>query len=60
VNLYGGNHVIKEPKVNAHRGENRSGIPVWYQIQIVQIPIFSDTDSGIFIFGTDTDNTRIL
>jgi hypothetical protein len=42
------------------RGENGSGIPVGYRIQIVQIPVFSDTDSSIFIFGTDTDNIRIL
>jgi hypothetical protein len=43
-----------------HRGENRSGIPVGYQIRIVQIPVFSDTDSSSFIFETDTVNTRIL
>jgi hypothetical protein len=42
------------------RGENGSGIPVGYLIRIVQIPVFSDTDSGIFIFGTDTGNTRVL
>jgi hypothetical protein len=30
------------------RGENGSGIPVGYQIRIVQIPVFSDTDSSIF------------
>jgi hypothetical protein len=44
----------------AFRGENGSGIPVGYRIRIVQIPVFSDTDSGSFIFGTDTGNTRIL
>jgi hypothetical protein len=42
------------------RGENGSSIPVGYHIRIVQIPVFSDTDSGIFIFGTDTGNTRIM
>jgi hypothetical protein len=36
------------------RGENGSGIPVGYRIRVVQIPVFSDTDSGSFIFGTDT------
>jgi hypothetical protein len=42
------------------RGENGSGIPVGYRIQIVQIPVFLDTNSSIFIFGMNTDNTRIL
>jgi hypothetical protein len=42
------------------RGENGSGIPVGYRIRVVQIPVFSDTDSGRFIFGTDTSNTWIL
>jgi hypothetical protein len=42
------------------RGENGSGIPVGYRIRVVQIPVFSDTDSGSFIFGTDTGNTWIL
>ena len=42
------------------RGENRSGIPAGYRIRIVQIPVFSDTDTDIFIFGTDTGNTRIV
>jgi hypothetical protein len=42
------------------RGENGSGIPVGYWIRVVQIPIFSDTDLGSFIFGTDTGNTWIL
>jgi hypothetical protein len=41
-------------------GENGSGIPVGYRIRIVQIPVFSDTDSGIFIFGANMCNTRIL
>jgi hypothetical protein len=43
-----------------HRGENRSGIPVGYRIRIMQIPVFSDTDSSSFIFEMDTVNTRIL
>jgi hypothetical protein len=42
------------------RGENGSGIPAGYRIWIVQIPVFSDTDSNIFIFRTDTGNTRIV
>jgi hypothetical protein len=50
----------KEKNTFGTRSENRSAIPVGYRIQIVQIPNFSDTDSGIFIFGTDTGNTRIL
>jgi hypothetical protein len=47
-------------KAEVLRGENGSGIPVGYRIRIVQIPVFSDTDSGIFISGTDMGNTRIL
>jgi hypothetical protein len=47
-------------KVVTTRGENGSGITVGYRIRIVQIPVFSDTDLGIFIFGMDTGNTRIL
>jgi hypothetical protein len=42
------------------RGDNGSSIPVGYRIRIVQIPVFSDTDLGIFIFRTDTGNTPIL
>jgi hypothetical protein len=44
----------------ATRGKNGSGIPAGYRIQIVQIPVFSDTNLGIFIFGMDTSNTRIV
>jgi hypothetical protein len=40
-------------------GENGSDIPIGYQIRIIQIPVFY-MDSSIFIFGTDTSNTRIL
>jgi hypothetical protein len=42
------------------RGENGPGIPVGYQIRIVQILVFSDTGTCIFIFGTDTGKTRIV
>jgi hypothetical protein len=42
------------------RGENGSGIPVGYQIRIVQIPVFQIRIRVFFIFGTDTGNTRIL
>jgi hypothetical protein len=47
----------KKMGISVCRGENGSGIPVGYKIRVVQIPVFSDTDSGIFIFGTDTGNT---
>jgi hypothetical protein len=51
---------IRWPKSNEDRGENGSGVPVGYRIQLVKISVFSDTDSVIFIFETDTGNTRIL
>jgi hypothetical protein len=53
-------YFVSNQRTNQPRGEYGSDIPVGYQVRIVQIPVFSDTDSGIFIFGTDTGNTRIL
>ena len=51
---------VDRKSTSGTRGENGSGIPVGYRIRIVQITVFPDTDSGIFIFGTDTGTTRIL
>jgi hypothetical protein len=42
------------------RGENGSGTRNGYRIRVLIRDYFSDTDTGIFIFGTDTGNTRIV
>jgi hypothetical protein len=42
------------------RGENGQGTRNGYRIRVLIRDHFSDTDTGIFIFGTDTGNTRIV
>jgi hypothetical protein len=42
------------------RGENGLGTRNGYQIRVLIWDNFLDTDTGIFIFGTDTNNTRIV
>jgi hypothetical protein len=42
------------------RGENGQGTRNGYRIRVLIRDHFSDTDMGIFIFGTDTGNTRIV
>jgi hypothetical protein len=44
----------------ASRGENGQGTWNGYQIRVLIRDHFSDTDTSIFIFGTDMDNTRIV
>lgn len=36
------------------RGENGTGTRIEYQIRVLEIPKFSDTDTDNFVFGTDT------
>jgi hypothetical protein len=43
----------------ASRGENGSGTRFGYRIRILIRDAFSDTNTGIFKFGTDTDTTRM-
>jgi hypothetical protein len=45
--------------VSVSRGENGSGTRTGYRIRILIRDVFSDTDTGNFIFGTDTGTTRI-
>jgi hypothetical protein len=42
------------------RGENGQGTRNSYRIRVLIRDHFSDTDTSIFIFGTDTGNTRII
>jgi hypothetical protein len=41
------------------RDENGTGLPAWYRIRILKLPIFRIPDTGISSGGSDTDNTRI-
>jgi hypothetical protein len=43
-----------------NKNENRSGIPIRYQIQIVQIPVFLDMGLDYFILEMDMGSIQIM
>jgi hypothetical protein len=51
---------FKSEKSISSRGENGQGTQNGYRIRVLIRDHFSDTDTRIFIFGTDTGNTWIV